>query len=84
MQEGGHERNLQNGGHADHAQLNACCCLELCGAWKLFQVWKIPTFFELCSDNMKKACSECFTAVSHTSPCGLQNPALNCVHQTPQ
>ncbi|XP_036276091.1 serine/threonine-protein phosphatase 4 regulatory subunit 1-like isoform X3 [Pipistrellus kuhlii] len=45
---------------------------ELCGDGKLFQVRKIPKFFELCSDNvwgMRKACAECFMAVSHnTSP----------------
>ncbi|XP_036177388.1 serine/threonine-protein phosphatase 4 regulatory subunit 1-like isoform X6 [Myotis myotis] len=45
---------------------------ELCGDGKLFQVRKIPKFFELCSDNvwgMRKACAECFMAVSYnTSP----------------
>ncbi|XP_021110819.1 serine/threonine-protein phosphatase 4 regulatory subunit 1-like isoform X3 [Heterocephalus glaber] len=45
---------------------------ELCGDRKLFQVRKLLRFFELCSDNvwgMRKACAECFMAVSYnTSP----------------
>lgn len=38
-----------------------------CSAVSLF--WQIPKFFELCSDNiwgMRKACAECFMAVSCT------------------
>ncbi|XP_044118704.1 serine/threonine-protein phosphatase 4 regulatory subunit 1-like isoform X3 [Neovison vison] len=43
---------------------------ELCGDGKFFQVRKIPKFFELCSDSvwgMRKACAECFMAVSYSA-----------------
>uniref|UniRef100_A0A096NNH9 Putative WW-binding domain-containing protein n=1 Tax=Papio anubis TaxID=9555 RepID=A0A096NNH9_PAPAN len=53
---------------------------ELCGDGKLFQVRKIPKFFELCSDavwGMRKACAECFTAVSHSSSPGVRRTQLS-------
>ncbi|XP_039935926.1 serine/threonine-protein phosphatase 4 regulatory subunit 1-like isoform X7 [Hirundo rustica] len=52
----------------EHMLLPRFC--ELCSDGKLFQVRKIPKFFELCSDSvwgMRKACAECFMAVSYTT-----------------
>ncbi|KAJ7417111.1 Serine/threonine-protein phosphatase 4 regulatory subunit 1 [Willisornis vidua] len=52
----------------EHLLLPRFC--ELCSDGKLFQVRKIPKFFELCSDSvwgMRKACAECFMAVSYTT-----------------
>uniref|UniRef100_A0A2R8ZZI1 Putative WW-binding domain-containing protein n=1 Tax=Pan paniscus TaxID=9597 RepID=A0A2R8ZZI1_PANPA len=40
----------------------------------------IPKFFELCSDavwGMRKACAECFTAVSHSSSPGVRRTQLS-------
>lgn len=47
-------------------------CNSLCLVFNLgfAYFWQIPKFFELCSDSvwgMRKACAECFMAVSYTT-----------------
>ncbi|XP_030068540.1 serine/threonine-protein phosphatase 4 regulatory subunit 1 isoform X2 [Microcaecilia unicolor] len=53
---------------------------ELCSDGKLFQVRKIPKFLELCTDSvwgMRKACAECFMAVSYTASGEIRRTKLS-------
>uniref|UniRef100_A0A8D2Q582 Putative WW-binding domain-containing protein n=1 Tax=Varanus komodoensis TaxID=61221 RepID=A0A8D2Q582_VARKO len=70
----------------EHLLLPRFC--ELCSDGKLFQVRKvsikeicsIPKFFELCSDTvwgMRKACAECFMAVSYTISAEVRRSKLS-------
>ncbi|KAK1796283.1 hypothetical protein P4O66_009356 [Electrophorus voltai] len=62
----------------EHRLLLRYC--ELCSDSRLFQVRKLPKFYDLCSDSLwgiRKACAECFMVVSHCTSAVVRRSKLS-------